>query len=289
MTPSRRRMIRELELQRKAKSTIKCYVASVARLAEHFGRPPEQISREEVRDYIHSLIAHRKLATNSVNTMVSGIQFFYQHVMKQPKFDLSVRRKRVLRLPEPLARNEISRLLEGTKNLKHRTMLMTTYGGGLRVGEVVHLKVSDIHSERMLIYIRNGKGAKDRYTLLSQRLLTELRTYWSVHRPKEWLFPNRDGNPLSSASLQKTFYRAKERAGITRGHGIHCLRHSFATHLLEAGVDLSVIAQLLGHRSISTTARYLHVTNKHVQGIRSPLDLLRMPDHANGDADAAGE
>ncbi len=277
MTPSRQRMIRELELQRKSSNTVKSYVSAVAQLACYYGRPPEDISRDEVRDYVHYMIAERKLATGTVNTKLAGIQFYYQHVLKQPKFDMEIDRKRTGRLPEPLARSEVRKLLEQVKNRKHRAMLMTTYGAGLRVSEVVQLKIVDIQSERMMIHVRNGKGSKDRYTILSDRLLKELREYWLAEQPEEWLFPNRQGQPLSTTALQVVYYKAKRRAGITRGHGIHCLRHSFATHLLEAGVDLTIIARLLGHRCLSTTARYLHVTNKHVQGIRSPLDLLRMP------------
>lgn len=277
MTPERQRMIRELELQRKSKHTVKAYVTAVAQLAKHFGRSPDQIRREEIRDYAHFLIVERKLSTGTVNTKLAGIQFYYQQVLGQPKFDLEVRRKRTGRLPVPLSREEIRELLARTSNDKHRVMLMATYGAGLRVSEVVQLEVQDIHSQRMLIHVRNGKGGKDRYTLLSQRLLAELRRYWLVDRPQRWLFPNRDGNPMSRDNLQQVYYKAKERAGITRGHGIHCLRHSFATHLLEAGVDLTIIARLLGHRSLSTTAKYLHVTSKHVQGVRSPLDLLRTP------------
>lgn len=277
MTPSRERMIRELKLQRKSENTIKSYLMSVSQLAKYYGRPPEKISREEVRDFFYFLINDRKLATATINTKVAGIQFFYQHVMQQPKFDLKVKCKRTGRLPEPLSRDEVAKILDSVTNIKHRVMLMTTYSAGLRVSEVVNLEVKDIHSDRMLIHIRQSKRDKDRFTILSERLLQELRNYWLISRPDKWLFPNHKGLPLSRTALQLTFYRAKKKTGIIHGHGIHCLRHSFATHLLEAGVDLTIIARLLGHRSISTTSRYLHVTSKHVQGIRSPLDLIRMP------------
>jgi site-specific recombinase XerD len=278
-------MIRELKLQRKSENTIRSYLMSVSQLAKHFGRPPEKISREEVRDFIYYLINDRKLATGTINTKVAGIQFFYQHVMQQPKFDLHVKRKRTGRLPDPLSRKEVAKVLDSVSNIKHRVMLMTTYSAGLRVSEVVNLEVKDIHSDRMLIHIRQAKRDKDRFTILSERLLQELRSYWLIDRPSRWLFPNAKGEAMSRTALQLTFYRAKTKAGITHGHGIHCLRHSFATHLLEAGVDLTIIARLLGHRSISTTSRYLHVTNKHVQGIRSPLDLIRMPgDEIEGQA-----
>lgn len=282
MTPSRQRMIRELKLQRKADNTIKAYLNAVSHLARHYNRSPENISREEVRDYIYYLIDQCNLATGTINAKVAGIQFFYQHVMQQPKFDLRVRRKATSRLPVPLSRKEIAALIGSVSNTKHRVMLMTVYSAGLRVSEVVALKVNDIHSDRMLIHIRQSKRDKDRFTLLSQKLLEELRDYWREHRPSEWLFVNQKGQPMSRTSVQLVFYRAKEKAGITHGHGIHCLRHSFATHLLEAGVDLTIIARLLGHRRLSTTAKYLHVTNRHVSGIRSPLDLIRMPQDKEG-------
>lgn len=278
MTPLRQKMIRELELHRKSPKTIEAYVTAVAQLAQHFGRSPEHITVQEIRDFLHHLITQRKLAFSSCNQKLAGIRFLFQHVLGRRDFDLRVPAKRSGRLPEPLSRGEIARLIEATTNLKHRVLLMTAYAAGLRVSELVHLKPHDIHSERMLIRVEQGKGRKDRYTLLSPRLLEELRAYWRIYRPTAWLFPNRDGSrSLDSTSAQKVYYAAKERAGIQRGHGIHCLRHSFATHLLEAGVNLPTIQRLMGHTSLATTARYLHVTSQHLASLSSPLDLLRSP------------
>jgi site-specific recombinase XerD len=257
--------------------TIKAYTAAVADLACFYGRSPDLISQEQIRDFFHHLITVKKLAYSTCNQKLSGINFFYRHVLGQDSFHLKIPHKRSGHLPVPLSRSEISQLLAATKNLKHRVMLMTTYGGGLRVSELVRLEPSDIHSQRMLIRVRQGKGRKDRYTLLSNRLLKELRLYWSLQRPAQWLFENRSGGPLSKGSAQSMFYELKKRAGITRGHGIHSLRHSFATHLMEAGVPLPTIQRLMGHASLTTTAKYLHVTARHVDGIGSPLDLLRMP------------
>ena len=282
MTPLRNKMIRELELHRKAPGTVKQYVAAVAQLARYYGRSPDCIAVEEVRDFIHHLITQRKVAFSTCNVTLSGIRFFFQQVLRQDDFPLRVPAKRSGVLPEPLSRGEIARLLDATRNTKHRVLLMTAYGGGLRVAELTHLKPQDIHSERMLIRVNQGKGRKDRYTLLSPRLLEELRAYWREYRPKEWLFPGEDGSgPLSEDSARKAFYRAKERAQIVHGHGIHTLRHSFATHLMEAGVDLPTIQRLMGHHRLSTTALYLHVTSQHLGDIRSPLDLLRMPEPAD--------
>jgi site-specific recombinase XerD len=160
-------------------------------------------------------------------------------------------------------------------------MLMTSYASGVRVGELVNLQVKDVHSQRMLIHVRSGKGDKDRFTLLSVRLLNELRAYWMQYRPETWLFPNRSGSQMAPSSIQHVYYQAKEKAAIETGHGIHSLRHSFATHLLEAGTELPDISRLLGHRSLSTTGKYLHVTNRQIQGIQSPLDLLRPPGQSN--------
>jgi integrase/recombinase XerD len=279
MTPMRKRMIHELELHRKSPKTIEAYVTAVTQLARHYGRSPDRITLEEVRDFLHHLITERKLAFSSCNQKLAGIRFFYRHVLGQKKLDLRVPAKRSGRLPEPLGRREVVRLLEAPGNAKHRVVLMTCYATGLRVSELVHLRGEDVHSERMLIHVRQGKGRKDRYTLLSPRLLEELRNYWRAYRPQEWLFFGRDRTgPLPVATAQKIYYAAKRRAGIQRGHGIHTLRHSFATHLMEAGVDLPTLQRLLGHTSLATTAKYLHVTAKHLQGVRSPLELLRMPE-----------
>jgi len=279
MTPLRQKMIRELELHRKSPRTVEAYVTAVAQLAQHFGRSPDAIAIEEVRDFLHYLITQRKVAFSTCNQKLAGIRFFYRQVLGQEDFCLRVPAKRSGRLPEPLSRSEIAKLLDATQNLKHRVLLMTAYGGGLRVSELVHLKPCDIHSQRMLIRVNQGKGRKDRYTLLSPRLLDELRAYWREHRPQSWLFPGRDDNrPLPVGTAQKVFSTAKQRAGILHGHGIHSLRHSFGTHLMEVGVPLPVIQRLMGHASLSTTAKYLHVTSQHLDRIRSPLDLLRLPE-----------
>lgn len=278
MTPLRSKMIRELELHRKAPRTVDAYVTAVAQLASHFGRSPERITREEVRDFLHHLITQRKLAFSSCNQKLAGIRFFFREVLGHQDFQLRVPAKRSGRLPEPLSRQEIAQLLAAATNRKHRILLMTAYAAGLRVSELVRLRPEDIHSQRMLIRVNQGKGHKDRYTLLSPRLLHELREYWRRYRPAGWLFLNQNGDgPLPAGTAQKIFYNLKRRAGISHGYGIHCLRHSFATHLLEAGVDLPTIQRLLGHTSLATTAKYLHVTQKHLHSVNSPLDLLRLP------------
>ena len=188
-------------------------------------------------------------------------------------------RKQKKQLPEILSTEELERLFASAANPKHRMMLMTTYAGGLRVSEVVRLKVNHIESDRMMIRVDDGKGNKDRYTILSERLLKELRIYWTMYHPTLWLFPSKDPNkPMHIGTAQKIYYTAKKRAKIKRAKGIHTLRHCFATHLLEAGEDLPTIQILMGHTSITTTMVYLHVTRKKLASTRSPFDLLEIPD-----------
>ena len=279
MSPLRQQMIRVLELHRKSPDTIKPYVTAIAQLAQYCQRSPDQISVEEIRDFLHYLITVRKLSSSTCNQRIAAINFFYRHVLGRVDFQLKVPLKPSGRLPEPLSRSEIARLVDAATNAKHRALMMTAYGGGLRVCELVQLRPADIHSDRMLIRVNQGKGRKDRYTLLSPRLLTELRRYWLAYRPVNWLFTNRNNNgPLPRGTAQGVFDELKKRAAITHGHGIHSLRHSFATHLMEAGVPLPTIQRLMGHTTLATTAKYLHVTSKHFEGVRSPLDLLRMPD-----------
>jgi site-specific recombinase XerD len=278
MTPLRKKMIRELELQRKSPSTVRAYVRGVAGLAEYYGRSPEKIAVEEIRDYLHYLITERELAFESVNQALAGLRFFYRQVLGRDQLDLRVPAKRSGRLPEPLSRQEVGRLLDAATYPKHRMLLMTAYATGLRTKELVRLRLEDVHSDRMLIRVNQGKGRKDRYTLLSQRLLEELRRYWRTYRPSPWLFLNRDQNgPMPRATAGRIYSTVKQRAGLQRGRGLHTLRHSFASHLCEAGVPLPVIQRLLGHRYLSTTMRYLHVTEVRLTSLESPLDLLRLP------------
>ncbi len=279
MTPLRAKMLKALQVRRSAVKTQKAYVGAVAGLAKYYRRSPDQISTEEVEDYLHHLVMERQLSWSSCNVALCGIRFFYLEVLRYDatSFTLPVQKK-TYRLPEILSRKEVERLLTASRNPKYRTMLMTAYGAGLRVGELVRLRVRDLDSERMLIRVEQAKGHKDRYTLLSERLLTELRTYWKLYRPSDWLFANSQGQPVSTDTARRAWQQAKDAAGITKGRGIHTLRHCFATHLLEAGVPLTTIQKFLGHRCLSTTARYTHVTQEHVQSLQSPLDLLNLPE-----------
>jgi integrase/recombinase XerD len=272
----RDRMIRELQLRRYAGPTQKAYLEAVKGLTKHFMIAPDQLRARQVQDYLLHLMIERKLQWNTVNTIVSGLKFFYIQTLKRPDIALAMPPRRTPRwLPQIYSAEELQRLFAVTPNGKHRALLMTTYGGGLRVSEVVRLQVTDIDSQRRMIRVSRGKRDKDRYTLLSVRLLAELRAYWQIQRPRPWLFPGRNpSRPMDDNTAREIFNQAKAKAGIHKGGSIHVLRHSFATHLLEAGVDLRTIQILMGHSSITTTALYLHVTRKTLDKTQNPLDLL---------------
>lgn len=207
---------------------------------------------------------------------MSGLRFFYHITLKRgrPTFDIPLSRK-PSQLPVILSREEVERIIAHATPAKHRTMLLTTYAAGLRLNEVLHLRVTDIDSARMTIRVEQGKGRKDRYTVLAPRLLAELRGYWTLAHPRSWLFPSsHTGQPLDPSALQRAYHLAKRQAGIAKPGGIHGLRHAFATHLLEAGVDLHTIQRLLGDEHISTTTRYFQLTRHTDIGPDSPLDLL---------------
>jgi site-specific recombinase XerD len=278
MTELRRSMLRAMKLRGFSDRTQVSYINAVAKLALHYHKRPDQISQEEIHEYLLYLQEDRRLSWNSCNVAICGLRFFYNQVLARQDMYLEIPpRKHPESLPEVFSQAELQRLFDSANTLRDRVLLMTTYSAGLRVGEVVCLKINDIHSERMLIRVKQGKGKKDRYTLLSQKLLKELRAYWYMYRPRLWLFPAAKGNqdrPLSISSAQKTYNQAKKKANLTRGRGIHTLRHCFATHLLEAGADLRMIQQLLGHKSIQTTLVYLKITQKYLSKRSDTFDLL---------------
>jgi len=271
----RERMQHDLVVRGMSPRTQEAYLAAVKGLAQYYHQPPDTLSAQQVEGYVRHLIEQRHLAPNSVRVAVFGLRFFYMVTLKRPAFTLPLP-KGVKKLPEVLSGEEVGRLLASTVTLRERALLMTTYGGGLRVSEVGRLRVGDIDAQRGMIRVEQGKGRKDRYTLLGPRLLAELRHYWQVYRPaRPWLFPQRHkAAPMDPTTAQKIYYAAKQRAGITKAGGIHVLRHAFATHLLEAGTDLATLQQLLGHDSVTTTMRYVHVAQKRVAAQGSPLESL---------------
>jgi site-specific recombinase XerD len=279
----RKQMDDDMVVRGMAERTRESYLSAVAAMAKYYRRSPEQVNEVEVQRYLLHLIQERKFSWSSCNIAVNALKFCYHVTLKRPQAQFEIPRPRQpQKLPQILAREEVARLIELTPNPKHRALLMTTYGAGLRVSELCQLKVSDIDSARMTIRVEQGKGAKDRYTLLSPRLLRELRRYWALHRPKQWLFSaaREPDRPISTTTAQKIFYAAKRRAGIGKDCGIHGLRHAFATHLLEAGVDIHTIQRLMGHGHISSTLRYFHLARKHLAATTSPLELLEHPDIA---------
>jgi site-specific recombinase XerD len=274
-------MINDMKLRRFAPNTQEAYVSAVAGLARHYKQSPDLLDKEKIHAYLLHLMDKRKFSWSSCNVAVAGIKFFYTQTLGMDSMQLGVPSMKTQRkLPEVLSVEEITRLFQCTLNLKHRAILMTTYAAGLRVSEVVNLRITDIDSGRMMIRVRQGKGNKDRYTILSNRLLTELRTYWRKYKPRFWLFPGAySDKQMNRTTAQRIYYSAKERAGITKEGCIHTLRHAFATHLLEAGVDLRTIQLLMGHSSITTTTRYLRITSKKLSVTKSPLDLIEIPDN----------
>lgn len=272
----RDRMVRELQLRRFAPATQKAYLEAVVGLTKYFGIAPDRLSARQVQDYLLYLMNERHLQWNTVNAIASGLTFFYTHTLRRLDVACAMPSRRTpRRLPEILSAAELEALFAAADDRRHRVLLMTTYAGGFRVSEVVRLRPADIDSQRLMIRIVNGKRAKDRYTLLSPRLLQELRAYWQAYRPRTWLFPAANADrPFNDDKARAVYNQAKAKAGIRKGGSIHVLRHCFATHLLEAGVDLRTIQVLMGHASITSTAWYLHLTRKTLDRTRSPLDLL---------------
>lgn len=276
MTPLRQRMIEDLQLRNLAPATQKNYIAHVAAFARFFGRSPEALDQEAVREYLLYLLNERKMSPENVNQQCSALKFLYLTTLEMPWREVDFPRvRRPHRLPVVLSHEEIVQFFDHVPSLKYRAALMMCYGAGLRVSEAVAVKVSDIDSQRMLIRVEQGKGRKDRYTMLSPRLLEVLRVYWRAARPKEYLFPSwRTGRHLNAASLQQACHDAWLRSGLRKRITVHTLRHSFATHLLENGTDVRIIQVLLGHSRIDTTARYTAVTPQLVGATLSPLDRL---------------
>ena len=276
MSALRKQMEADMVVRNFSVRTRESYVASVRGLAKYYKRSPDTLSEDEVQRYLLYLIEERKLAWSSVNVTASALKFLFNVTLKRKAAEFAVPGPHQPQtLPQILSREEVMRVIDAAANPKHRTILLTVYAAGLRVSELCHLKVADIDSGRMTLRIEQAKGAKDRYALLSPKLLKELRLYWATYRPKTWLFPGPRNPelPLLDSTVQRIFYRAKDRAGITKRCGIHGLRHAFATHMLEGGVNVHTIQRLMGHRDLSTTTRYFHLARQHLAQTPSPLEL----------------
>lgn len=275
MTPLRQRLTHDLQLRNYAPKTIACYVAAVARFARHFGRSPDQLGAEHVRSYQLHLLG-QGASWSRFNQAVCALRFFYSVTLRRPDVVALVPYgKKPKPLPEVLSPEEVCRLFAAVTEPRYRLILQAAYACGLRVSEVVRLRVGDVDAQRMVLHVRWAKGRKDRLVPLSPALLDRLRAYWREHRPRPWLFPGRTpAGHLSVGQVQRVCHRAVRACGLTKGASMHTLRHSYATHLLEAGTDLATLQRLLGHSQLSTTLRYTHLRQEHLHRVPSPLDTL---------------
>jgi integrase/recombinase XerD len=277
MSPLRRRMIEDMTVRNLSRSTQQSYIYAVAKFSRHFSRAPDQLGMEDVRAYQLHLIGQKR-SWSHINQVACALRFFYGITLGHKEaLERIVTGKEPDKLPPVLNPEEIERFLAAVGGLRNRVALMTAYAAGLRIGEVSRLKVNSIDSKRMLLHIEGGKGGKDRYAMLSPRLLDILRAYWKRVRPSLWLFPGRDpGSHVSTGALQDACRSARKRAQIGKRVTAHSLRHSFATHLLEGGTDIRIIQVMLGHSQLETTARYAQVATSLIAGTPSPFDQLSL-------------
>jgi site-specific recombinase XerD len=279
-TPLRKKFIEYLTLNRKAERTVHCYVSFIHSLARHYHRSPELLGHDEIQQWLYHLIAERKQAPSTVNLAINSVRSFYGKMLQQdiePLLHRIKRPRRPARMPRVYSMAEIEKLLTvGTEgNLRARAFLSCVYGGGLRLSEATHIQIKDLDSARHRLLVSHPKGGRQRYTLLSDNLLSVLRDYYRQIRPRTFLFPGVEPLvPINKGTGQGIFYGAVAKAALPDRGGIHCLRHSFATHCLENGIEITVVQRLLGHASLHTTAGYLHVRAERLAQIQSPLGLL---------------
>jgi len=276
VTPLRQRMLEDLQIRHYSPTTIRLYLYAIKEFAKHFGKPPDQLGAEHIRRYQLFLTKEKKVSTSTYVLMVCALRFFYTHTLHRK---VAIERipfpRRERKLPMILSRDEVKALLEAPRDLRYRAMLAILYGSGLRVSEVARLKVADIDSARNVLWVRSGKGRKDRQALLPPKLRELLRCYWRTRRPTDWLFPGADpSQPVSVKTIFRACRQAAHSAGIAKSVHPPLLRHAFATHLLEAGTNLRTIQILLGHANLETTARYLQVADVNVRATISPLESL---------------
>jgi integrase/recombinase XerD len=279
MTTLRKRMLEELQRRNYSSETIRAYLFAVKAFATYFGKRPDQLRQEHLRQYQLHLLNERKLTVDTIVGRIAALRFFFSKVLRRPYRDIDlVYPKRPERLPVILSEEEVAQLIESAATSYHRVILMTLYGAGLRREELCRLKVTDVDSQRMVLHVRQGKGHKDRDITLSPRLLEVLREYWKWRKPKTYLFPSyhskRREQPISSRTVYYAVCEAARRAGIQKKVYPHLLRHSWATHLLERGTDLRTIQIQLGHFDLETTTIYLHLSQRHLQSIPNPIETL---------------
>jgi site-specific recombinase XerD len=275
-------MLEELQRRNYARTTVQNYVHAVEGFAKHFHTPPDQLNQEHLRQYQAYLLGERKLEPRTAKLHASALRFFFVKTLKRPYLLEDILYPKVpRRLPVILTVEEVQRLIDSAHNLMHRTMLMVLYSTGMRNSEMRYLQVQDIDSKSMLIHIQHGKGGRDRYVPLSPKLLETLREYWRWMKPKNWLFPGtvdgwRADKPITPKVVWDAIQSAAQRAGIEKRVYAHLLRHSYATHLVEAGADLRSIQMLLGHVRLEHTVIYLHLSRRHLQAITNPLETMNV-------------
>lgn len=277
MTPLRKQMIEAMALRGFSPRTHASYLGAVEQLARYYRRPPDRLGVDQLQAYFKHLALERDLAPASCRLHLNGVRFFYLKVLGWEHFDVSlVVPKRVQRIPQLLSRAEVGRIFQACPNPKHRMLLETCYGCGLRVSELVALRVRDIDGERGLLRVEQGKGAKDRLVIIAPALLERLRRYWLQERPADWLFPNAQHREqaISICTAQRVFGRAKRSAGVEKDGGIHALRHAYATHQLENGLAIHQLQRLLGHHNLHSTMRYVHWVPSEHRGAQGHADLI---------------
>lgn len=274
--PELRRYIEEIRLRGLSENTLRTYTVEFASLLQliqqHYVK---DLTPEQIRSYIYYCIHNLKLTENHIHSRLNAVKFYFEKVLNQPSFFIEIPRpKKRSSLPKVLSTKEIKQLFELTENIKHKVLLQLCYGMGLRMSELVNIKIEDINSARMMVHLVNSKGKKDRYVPLPESILPLLRTYYLLYKPKVFLFEGQYGGAFSVRSAQSVFKQAMNRAKIRKKIGVHGLRHSYATHLLEYGTDMVFIQKLLGHSDIKTTEIYAHVSNRKLKKVQSPLDKL---------------
>lgn len=280
MTPLRQRMREDMQVRNLALNTQLAYLQQVSRFASYFHKSPDLLGREDIRTYQVYLTNQRQLAPSSIHAAIGALRFLYRVTLDRDwdPGEVLPLPKKPQKLPVILSPEEVQRFLGCVRNVKHHAILTACYAAGLRISEAVHLKPVDIDSQRMVIRVEQGKGQKDRYVMLSPKLLEILRDYWKMQRPRVWLFPgDRTGGPLTRDAVGQACTRAHTRSGLSKPVTPHSLRHAFAVHLLESGTDVRTIQLLLGHRSLATTAQYLRIATNKVCATPSPLELLPHP------------
>lgn len=267
----------QMFLKRYSQNTIKIYLTQFGKFLKFYERKfSTDLTDEDVKHYLLTIFNEREVSLSLHKQIICSIKFFYEKILRREtkSYYLEIPKTKQQKLPVILSKSEVTAIINCTNNLKHKAILSTIYSGGFRISEAIDLHISDIDSDRMVINIRGGKGAKDRVTILSDELLTLLRDYFRKYRPKTWLFENQQSSQISARFVQSFFVGALKKSRVNKKASVHTLRHSFATHLLEDGVEVSTIQKLLGHKSIKTTEIYTHITSKALKGIKSPFDDL---------------